>query len=118
MPGVFADSTLMYGQREIKAKVLLNTGGLGVGLVIPGSLSAKLGLKATDKMRIEFGGKSYWADVCKIKFVVRKKAEERGAELESAVLPDAVLRRPLLGVEGLEKLRIIPDVTTGEVIFK
>ena len=89
-----------------------------MGLVIPRSLWAKLGLKATGKMQIEFGGKTHWADVCPIELVVRKKAKKRRAELESAVLPNEVLTRPLLGVEGLEKLRIIPDVTTGEVIFK
>jgi predicted aspartyl protease len=118
MPAVFASSVLICGKRKVRAKVLLNTGGIDAELVIPKKLANRLGLKATGKAQISFGGRSYLADSGPVEVIVEGGKEKRRATLDSIVLPDEVLGRPLFGVTGLEKLRVIPDVIAGKIIFR
>jgi predicted aspartyl protease len=120
MPEVFVSAKLSYKDNETIVELLLNTGGMEVGLAVPKSLAKKLGVEPERKTKVHFGGVEHEVGVSSIEVTVEdpETGEERTKELETIVFPDVVLDRPLLGVMGLENLRIIPDVVTGKPLFK
>ncbi|MEM2674705.1 MAG: hypothetical protein QXW77_03630 [Candidatus Hadarchaeales archaeon] len=119
MPEVYVNAKLQHGAKEIDAKLLLNSGGVGAELVIPQSLAKKLELKPWGRAEVSFGGRKLGGKTASVKVTIKNQrtGEERVSILETIVLPDKIIDVPLLGVVAQEKLRITPNVPTGEVLF-
>jgi len=111
LPEVYVNAKLQHGAKEIDAKLLLNSGGVGAELVIPQSLAKKLELKPWGRAEVSFGGRKLGGKTASVKVTIKNQrtGEERVSILETIV--------PLLGVVAQEKLRITPNVPTGEVLF-
>lgn len=117
MPEVCIDATLAGKSR---VALLLNSGARDLELVVPKGLTKKLGIKSIGKTKLFFGGVTYTGEIGSTEVRVEnpETKEERTGVLEVISLPDKVLDRPLLGVVGQEKLRIVPDTVAGKAIFK
>jgi predicted aspartyl protease len=120
MPEVFVKALVSCGDRKASVELLLNSGARNAELVLRKSLAERLELKTAEEVEVHFGCVKIRgsAGALEVRVENPETGELRTAVLEAIVLPNDVLDCSLIGVIGQEKLRIIPDTSTGKAIFK